>query len=292
MKLKSAVLGLLLAFYTAFPRVSYGVSFYDTPVCFYPPCKAAANATASGKQYVETRRPEMRQEKPSTSSGNGTEIGAKQRWYEEVKQLFTERGHAPPEPVLRVLAEPTPENVRAYLKWMRMKVALARRAAEAVQQYLRTERERILTGPMRHARILFFHSPTCPHCMRMADVLAAFVRRFPTISITCITTAPRVLKEAEEFCRGTVTGRAGLQLFKEYHVSAVPVLFVYDSSGNFVTRVDGEVGYDVLLNTLVSAFQERGILPRESKPGAGTSLQYHQGGTCSPGGSCGVTRSR
>ena len=76
---------------------------------------------------------------------------------------WTDPGHVPAEPVVRLLEHPTRENAEAYLRWQEDRLAKLAAAVRAIEQARRG------SGP---APILYFAQPGCPFCARQDEELA------------------------------------------------------------------------------------------------------------------------
>lgn len=94
-----------------------------------------------------------------------------------------------PEPVRRLVAEPTRQNARAYLDWQSERLRRLRAALEAVEEARRAE-----APPL-----LYFARPGCRYCVRQEAELAGLP----------VTRVPE-----------------GSPLWKRYEVAATPTLVV------------------------------------------------------------------
>ncbi|MBI2932994.1 MAG: thioredoxin family protein [Planctomycetes bacterium] len=113
---------------------------------------------------------------------------------------WVEPGHTPPEPVVRLLEEPTHENARAYLQWQEDRLARLRAALEAIEEVQSS------APPTDRREILYFAQEGCPHCAEQD-------RRLEAADL-----GERPLRR--------LTPRDAPELWERYKVTATPTLVI------------------------------------------------------------------
>ena len=217
-----------------------GVKFYDEPVCFYGSCTVKKRAKKVKKKL----------EKPVKKP-----IVRKDEHYEKVKELFTENGRTPPEPVLRLLAYPTKENAMRYINWAAERSFLMAKAMAVVRKAVAERNKSILKENAPLLSFIFVHSPTCPYCIAMSGTIKRLKKEYPEVKLACVSVGRKHLLEG--LCDEVYEGDVGKAIAEGLGARGYPFLVVKRKSV-VIDRISGNMLYDVLLERLVFDLQLKG----------------------------------
>jgi hypothetical protein len=131
-----------------------------------------------------------------------------------------------PKPLVQVLEDPNPENIRRYFEWRLSRAGKILRAAEAIREFRGESQEKESQGsPMKGAPVgrppdvvpaeppappatkgftlLYFHREGCVHCQTQDAVFAQWLKKRPDVILEKIEYGMRPDLWAEYKVRGT-----------------------------------------------------------------------------------------
>lgn len=183
------------------------------------------------------------------------------------KEFFKEGDYTPPEPFMEVAKEPSDENIKNWLQFIKTKNEVAARLESRMQEYLSKESQPALAtqiaarvakneakiapvslDPARFHIRMYFES-TCPHCRRMFAVLKRLQAEGYQVEVLQVDRGPVPPDE-----NGVPRGQADLAELKSHGGSAVPFLVVADMKRKaLLPGVQGYHDYDEVIALLREA---------------------------------------
>lgn len=144
----------------------------------------------------------------------------------------------PPLPVLRALADPTPENAQAYIEWNKKR-------ADALSKFVQMtspgeDKTLTLQNANEIKKVEFFFSPTCPYSMQQAPVVEQLAKTIGYTKVTAFT-ASTDIRSIQDFVKKTAIMMKifiAPETLSQNGVTAVPVTIVETIDGRKL-RYDG-----------------------------------------------------
>lgn len=157
------------------------------------------------------------------------------------KEFFKEGDYTPPEPFMEVAKDPSDENIKNWLQFIKMKNEVAARLESRMREYMAKEAQpalatqiasrvakneaKIASAPLDPARfrIRMYFDSHCPHCRRMFAVLKRLQSEGYSVEVLQVDRGPLPPEE-----NGIPRGQADLAELKSHGGTAVPYLVVAD----------------------------------------------------------------
>ncbi|MFI5296228.1 MAG: hypothetical protein ACHQ0Y_14540 [Thermodesulfovibrionales bacterium] len=144
----------------------------------------------------------------------------------------------PPLPVLRALADPTPENAQAYIEWNKKR-------ADALSKFVHLtspgeDKTLTLQNVSEIKKVDFYFSPTCPYSMQQAPVVEGLAKKVGYTKVAAFT-ASTDIRSIQDFVQKTAIM---MKIFiapdrlSQNGVTAVPVTIIETIDGRKL-RYDG-----------------------------------------------------
>lgn len=157
------------------------------------------------------------------------------------EEFFKEGDYTPPKPFMEVAKDPSDENIKNWLQFIKTKNELASRLESRMQEYMAKQEGpglatqiaarvaksevKIASVPLDPARfrIRMYFQSTCPHCRRMFAVLKRLQAEGYQVEVLQVDRGPVPPDE-----NGLPRGEADLAELKSHGGTAVPYLVVAD----------------------------------------------------------------
>ncbi len=150
----------------------------------------------------------------------------------------------PPEPVLRLLKDPTPENAEEYLEWGDKRIESIRKA-QAVVSALTQDRLAqgkpavVIEDPKEIRSVSFFFGPTCPYSMQQVPIIEGLAKKIGYGKVTAFPASTDVALIKEFINKTGMNLKLSIDqtVAAKNNITSVPVTII-DYAGNLI-RFDG-----------------------------------------------------
>lgn len=150
----------------------------------------------------------------------------------------------PPEPVLRLLKDPTPENAAEYLEWGDKRIEAIQKAQAVVSALSQDRTDKagpavVIEDPKKIRSASFFFGPTCPYSMQQVAAVESLAKKIGYEKVTAIPTSTDVALIKEFINKTGMTLKLSVDqaVVAKNNITSVPVTII-DYAGNLI-RFDG-----------------------------------------------------
>ena len=144
----------------------------------------------------------------------------------------------PPLPVMKILDNPSPDNVKQYVDWNNERMDRIRKATEALRTAT-LQPSRFNIGDI--SGVDFFFSPTCPYCKMQAPIVQQFAEKIGVDKVTGYAMSVGDPRSVSGFINGsgiTFKVLSGEDYGRANNVTGWPTILIHGVSGE-TKRIDG-----------------------------------------------------